>query len=70
MICPVCKSHDYTELDLHTAGFSENLFECRVCASTWSVNHGVTEVVKDTQVKSFLEATTECVEGDDYRIGR
>lgn len=70
MICPVCKSHEYVELDLHAEGFTENLFECKVCASAWSVNHGVTEVVKDTQAKSFLEATTECVEGDDYCIDR
>jgi len=24
------------------------------------------EIIKDSQEKSFLEALTECVEGDDY----
>jgi len=66
MNCPVCKSSEFAETDLHVEGFYESLFECKVCNSTWSVNHGVTEVVKDTQAKSFLEGLSESVEGDDY----
>ena len=48
--------------------FYESLFECKVCNSTWSVNHGVTEVIKDTQAKSFLQGLSEAVEGDDYNV--
>jgi hypothetical protein len=28
----------------------------------------VTEIVKDPQLESFLEAQSECVEGDDYNL--
>lgn len=66
MQCPVCKSFTNTEIDLHAEGFYEDLFECRSCGSSWAVNHGRTDLVKDTQQASFLEALTECVEGDDY----
>ncbi len=66
MQCPVCKSFKNSEIGLHTEGFYENLFECSACGSSWSVSHGLTEVVSDTQKASFLEALTECVEGDDY----
>jgi len=66
MQCPVCKHHNFKATDLHAEGFSEALCNCSVCGSTWSVNHGLTEMVKDTQKGSFLAGTTECVEGDDY----
>lgn len=66
MKCPICKNTQNQETDLHTDGFYEDLFECSVCGSSWSVNHGLTEVIRDTQQASFLEALTECVEGDDY----
>ena len=66
MKCPVCKTTEHSEIDLHADGFYEDIFECNTCSTTWSVNHGMTEVVKDSQKNSFLEALTECVEGDDY----
>ncbi len=66
MKCPVCKSQDHLDLDLHSNGFTEDIMECRVCGTVWSVNHGVTEIVRDPQERSFLEATSESVEGDDY----
>lgn len=68
MQCPACKSHRNVEMDLHAEGFIEDIVECRVCGTVWSVNHGVVEIVKDPQEKSFLEATTECVEADDYSM--
>jgi hypothetical protein len=49
----------------HANGFDEDLYQCEVCGSTWSVNHGLVEVVKDTQQKSFLESNTESVDGAD-----
>jgi hypothetical protein len=66
MQCPVCKSFKNSGIDLHSEGFYEDLFECAACGSSWSVSHGLTEVIMDTQQASFLEALTECVEGDDY----
>ncbi|MSN26530.1 MAG: hypothetical protein GJV46_11765 [Geobacter sp.] len=67
MLCPVCKTHEqYSTINLHTTAFDENIMTCNICSSVWSVNHGLTEVVRDSQNKSFLGATTECVEGDDY----
>ena len=68
MKCPVCKNHEHADIELHSEQFSENIMECPVCGSMWSVNHGVTEIVKDTQEKSFLEAQSESVEGDDYNL--
>ena len=66
MKCPVCKSYHVNTTDFHSEQFSEDLTECKVCGSTWAINHGLLEVVKDTQRHSFLAAETECVEGDDY----
>lgn len=66
MRCPVCKSLEYVEMDLHAEGFYEDILECKICGSVWSINHGVTEVVRDTQKNSFMEALSECVEADDY----
>ena len=67
MKCPVCKSsQEHTEIQVHANGFDEDLYQCEVCGSTWSVNHGLVDVVKDTQKKSFLESNTESVDGADY----
>jgi hypothetical protein len=68
MRCPICKHQKHRETDLHADGFDENLFECSVCGSIWVTNHGLSEVVKDTQKHSFLAGATECVEGDDYYL--
>lgn len=66
MKCPVCKHANYKEQDLKSEGFSENIVECEICGTTWSVNHGMTEVINDTQKFSFLQCFSENVEADDY----
>ncbi len=66
MKCPVCKTYEQQELDLHAEGFAEDIVECSVCGTIWAINHGLVEIVRDAQKNSFLEALTECVEGDDY----
>lgn len=67
MKCPVCKHHNnYKRTGLHADGFDEALYQCAVCGSSWAINHGLTEMVRDTQEHSFLAGITECVEGDDY----
>lgn len=68
MKCPVCKNRKQVDLELHSDGFTEGITECSICGTVWSVNHGVTEIIKDPQEKSFLEAQSECVEGDDYNL--
>ena len=66
MKCPVCKHHQmHSEIEVHDNGFDEDLFQCDDCGSTWSVNHGLVDVVRDTQRRSFLAAETEPVEGFD-----
>ena len=66
MQCPVCKNHQMrTEIEVHANGFDEDLFQCEICGSTWSVNHGLVKVVRDTQRRSFLAANSEAVEGVD-----
>lgn len=66
MKCPVCKSQEIKGLKLHADGFDEEILECVICATSWSVNHGVAEVIRDAQKNSFLESLAECVDGDDY----
>lgn len=66
MKCPVCKNHDNEGMDLRSKGFMEDLVECRICGTTWSVHHGLMAIVKDPHADSFLEALSESVEGDDY----
>lgn len=66
MKCPVCHSHDLNGIDLHSEQFKEDIIECRNCGAVWSINHDLLEMVRDPQEASFLSATTEAVEGDDY----
>ena len=67
MRCPSCNAkNQYTMIKLHAEGFYEDINTCQICGTVWSVNHGLTEIVKDCQRRSFLESVTESVEGDDY----
>lgn len=66
MQCPVCKNHENKKINLHSDQFDESLVTCPVCGTSWLVNHGLVEVINDSQPKSFLQGTSECVEGDDY----
>lgn len=66
MQCPVCKNHEFDGIDLHSTGFNEDLNECLVCGSAWSVTHGAVTIIKDSQADTFLEALSECVEGDSF----
>lgn len=68
MKCPVCKNQEYAQIDLHSDGFYEDIVECTVCGTVWSVNHGVQEVIRDSQRASFLEGESEPVENDDYNL--
>lgn len=66
MRCPVCTSHEQSVLEMKAGQFEEGLVECSVCGSSWSVSHGLAEIVVDAQLASFLQGQSECVEADDY----
>ncbi len=66
MKCPVCSNHEHKQIHLHSEGFHEGILECGTCGASWSINHGLTEVISDPYAKTFLGATAESVEGDDY----
>lgn len=66
MRCPVCRNSEHSDIHLHSEGFTEDIMRCPSCGAVWAINHGVTEIVKDPQEKSFLSGASECVEGDDY----
>ena len=67
MLCPVCRgSNHQTVLAEHTNGFDEDLIRCSDCKALWSINHGTFEIVEDPEQDSFLEASSEPVEADDY----
>ncbi|MFK5925398.1 MAG: hypothetical protein QM483_02095 [Desulfuromusa sp.] len=66
MQCPVCGNYEHETIAMESGQFSERLVECLTCKSSWSINHGHAEVVIDTQLSSFLQGQSECVEADDY----
>ena len=67
MQCPICKTvEQYDALDLHAAGFSEDILTCINCETIWSVNHGVTNIVNAPQRKSFFSSLSECVGADEF----
>lgn len=66
MKCPVCKSYEHTDIHLNAVSFAEDIVKCPTCGTSWSVNHGLTEIINDSQEQSFLSAQSESVEGYDY----
>ena len=70
MKCPVCNHHNDCGLGLRSEGFSEEIVECSMCGTIWSINHGLSKIVVDTQQQSFLESVTEPVENDDFDCAR
>ena len=65
-ICPTCKSVLCIETDLDIQQFHEELYECMNCGTVCSSAHNQVEVVSDSQIDSFLSATSDSVEADDY----
>ncbi len=66
MRCPICGNYEQRNMKMKTDQFYEDLAECSVCGSSWSINHGHAEILHDSQIASFLQGKTDCVEGDDY----
>lgn len=66
MHCPFCASYEQVVLTLKSDQFAETLVECTACGNSWSINHGLTELVVDAHPESFLSGLAEHVEADDY----
>jgi len=66
MQCPICGEYEQRIIEMNTGQFHEGLVECSICGSSWSINHGHVELVKDTQLSSFLQGQSENVESNDY----
>ncbi len=67
-VCPTCKCMSSHETDLHAFQFHEELYECTICGTVCSTAHNQVEVVKDSQLGSFLDSTGDLVEADDYNM--
>ena len=67
-ICPTCKGMSSHETDLNAFQFHEEIYECTICGTVCSAAHNQVEVVKDSQLGSFLDSTGEFVEADDYNM--
>ena len=65
-ICPTCKSVLCIETDLDAFQFHEEIQECANCGTVCSSAHNLVEVIRDSQAGSFLSATSDLVESDDY----
>ncbi len=46
MRCPLCKSEESVEVNLHADGSTKKTYECGVCGGTWSYSDDVLKVTK------------------------
>ena len=46
MKCPICKSREHVEIDLHADGFSQDVRECGDCGSLWTFSANVLKIIK------------------------
>ena len=46
MKCPICKSREHVEIDLHADGFSQDARECGVCGGIWTFSGNVLKMIK------------------------
>lgn len=51
MKCPICKSIEHIEIDLHADGFSQDAFECGDCGALWTYCGKELKVMKGQSVK-------------------
>ena len=65
-VCPTCKAVLCIETDLDAFQFHEEIQECANCGTICSSAHDQIEIVKDSQINSFLSTTSDLVESDDY----
>ena len=46
MKCPLCKSREHIEIDLHSDGFSQNIRECGDCGGVWTFSGKTMKIIK------------------------
>lgn len=61
MKCPLCKSREHVEIDLHAEGFSQDVRECGVCGGVWTFSGNVMKIIKErTQKHQKLCSEFKC----------
>ncbi len=57
MKCPLCKSRDHVEIDLHAEGFAQDARECGTCGGVWTFSDGKLNIIKGRVAKRQLVHT-------------
>lgn len=71
MKCPVCKSRNHVEIDLHADGFAQGACECGDCGVVWTFSGDVIKIIKDKVEKKqqfgsdFICPTCKCMVSDE-----
>lgn len=47
MKCPICKSRQHVEIDLHADGFSQDVRECGDCGGAWTFSGDKLKIIKN-----------------------
>jgi len=67
MKCPLCKSKEHVEIDLHAEGYSQDARECGVCGGIWTFSGDVLKIIKgrvekkQTVSTDFVCPTCQCM---------
>ena len=67
MKCPLCKSREYIEIDLHSEGFSQDIRECGVCGGAWTFSGKIIKIIKQSAKREdkictdFVCPTCKCM---------
>ena len=60
MKCPMCKSRNKIEIDLHAEGFSQDARECGVCGAVWTFSGNTLKIIQK-QVSPQQKVCTDFV---------
>ena len=56
MKCPLCKSREHVEIDLHADGFSQDVRECGDCGAIWTFSGNKLKVIKESALEASQQA--------------
>ena len=60
MKCPICKSREHVEIDLHAEGFSQDARECGDCGAVWTFFGDALKIIKG-RVEKRQKVCTEFI---------
>lgn len=60
MKCPICKSREHVEIDLHAEGFSQDARECGDCGAVWTFFGDALKIIKG-RVEKQQKVCTEFI---------